>query len=158
MGGVNLIGDGPMFQSLENEIKKLKLGDKMHLLGTKSQTEVPAYMQKADVFILPSIYDGWGAVVNEALQAGCYVICSDAAGASDLILPDERLGRVFNSGDECQLGGFMSWCPEHIREIRANRKFRLQWAQEHISGKAVARYLIDCLEKSLRVGSWSSHT
>ena len=147
--GVNLIGDGPMFQSLENEIKELKLEDKMHLLGTKSQTEVPAYMQKADIFILPSIYDGWGAVVNEALQAGCYVICSDAAGASDLILQDERLGKVFHSGDECQLADFMSWCNEHIQEIRSNRKFRLQWAQNHISGKAVSRYMIDCLEKSL---------
>lgn len=138
-----------MFHSLENEIKNLKLEDKIHLLGTKSQTEVPAYMQKADIFILPSIYDGWGAVVNEALQAGCYVICSDAAGASDLILQDERLGKVFHSGDACQLARLMSWCNEHIHEIKTNRNLRLQWAQEHISGKAVARYMIDCLEKSL---------
>ena len=77
------------FLGQQQEILKLKLKDKIHFLGTKPQTEVPTYMQQADIFILPSVYDGWGAVVNEALQAGCYVICSDAAGASDLILQDD---------------------------------------------------------------------
>lgn len=148
LGGVNLIGDGSMYQSLGNDIRKLNLEDKIHLLGTKPQTEVPLFMQKADVFILSSIYDGWGAVVNEALQAGCYVICSDAAGASDLVLQDERLGKVFHSGNECQLAECISWCNEHIQEIRENRIFRLQWAQKHIGGKAVAQYMIEKLYES----------
>ena len=38
---------------------------------------------------------------------------------------------------------------EHIHEIRSNRDFRMQWAEDHISGKAVAKYMIDCLEKSM---------
>lgn len=88
-------------------------------------------------------------MVNEALQAGCYVICSDAAGASDLILNDERLGSVFQRGNTKQLAEAMSWCNEHILEIRSNRDFRMQWAEDHISGKAVAKYMIDCLEKSM---------
>lgn len=148
MGEVHYIGDGPLRIPLEKEILKLNLKDKIHLLGTKSQTEVPYFMQQADIFILPSIYDGWGAVVNEALQAGCYVICSDAAGASDLILNDERLGLVFHRGNVKQLAEAMSWCNEHILEIRSNRDFRMQWAEDHISGKAVAKYMIDCLEKT----------
>lgn len=133
---------------MENEIKKLKLEGKIHLLGTKPQTEVPLFMQQADVFILPSVYDGWGAVVNEALQAGCYVVCSDAAGASDLMRQDERLGKVFHRGDAEQLADSMAWCNTHIQEIRENRDFRKQWADEHISGKAVARYMINCLAKN----------
>ena len=132
---------------MENKIRKLKLEDKIHLLGTKLQSEVPSFMQQADVFILPSVYDGWGAVVNEALQAGCYVICSDAAGASDLIWHNERLGKVFRRGNIKQLADCMTWCNEHIKKIRENRDFRKQWANGHISGKTVARYMIDCLEK-----------
>lgn len=148
MGEVYYIGDGPLRIPLEKEILKLKLKDKIHFLGTKPQTEVPTYMQQADIFILPSVYDGWGAVVNEALQAGCYVICSDAAGASDLILQDERLGKVFRRGDVKQLADCMAWCNAHIDEIRCDRNFRKQWAEVHISGKAVAKYMIDCLEKT----------
>lgn len=149
MGEVHYIGDGPLHIPLEKEILKLKLQNKIHLLGTKSLTEVPYFMQQADIFILPSIYDGWGAVVNEALQAGCYVICSDAAGASDLILNDDRLGAVFHRGNVKQLAEAMSWCNEHVHEIRSNRDFRMQWAEDHISGKAVAKYMIDCLEMSM---------
>lgn len=131
---------------MENEIRKLKLEGKIWLLGTKPQAEVPLFMQQADVFILPSVYDGWGAVVNEALQAGCYVICSDAAGASDLIRQEERVGKVFRRGSIKQLAACMTWCNEHIQDIRENRDFKKQWADEHISGKTVARYMIDCLE------------
>lgn len=143
-----MIGDGALHHALEQEICKLNLEDKVKLLGTKPQPEVPTYMQQADIFILPSVYDGWGAVVNEALQAGCYVICSDAAGASDLLLQDERLGKVFRRGNVAQLADCMRWCNEHIKVIRKDRSLRIQWADEHISGKAVARYMIDCLEKT----------
>lgn len=143
---VMIIGDGPLRTKLEKYISENNLKDTIKLLGTKPQTEVPIYMQQADVFILPSLYDGWGAVVNEALQAGCYVICSDAAGASDLMKKDSRLGKIFHRGSVRQLADCISWCNGHIREIRTDRQFRLQWAEEHISGRAVARYMIDCLE------------
>ena len=89
-GGVKFIGDGPMRTKLEEYVANNNLNGVIELLGTKPQTEVPSYMQQADVLILPSIYDGWGAVVNEALQAGCYVICSDACGASDLLNSEKR--------------------------------------------------------------------
>jgi glycosyltransferase involved in cell wall biosynthesis len=43
---------------------------------------------KAHVFVLPSRYDGWGVVVNQALGAGLPIICTDAVGAAyDLVNP-----------------------------------------------------------------------
>ena len=149
LGGVNMIGDGLLRCSLESEIKKLNLENKVHILGMKPQTEIPMFMYHSDIFILPSVYDGWGAVVNEALQAGCFVICSDAAGASDLLLQDDRLGKVFHRKNVNQLADYMHWCNEHIQDIRNNRNFRIKWADDHISGKVVAQYMIDCLEKSM---------
>ena len=143
---VAFVGDGELRPALEREIKKHNLENSAHLLGTKPQTEVPGYMQQADVLILPSIYDGWGAVVNEALQSGCYVICSDACGASDLIRQDKRLGMVFPRGSARWLSACMACCNSHIREIRADRPFRRQWADKHISGSVIAKYLVDCLE------------
>lgn len=147
IGSINFIGDGSLYRALEYEVKKNALESKIHLLGIKPQKEVPIFMQQADIFILPSLYDGWGAVVNEALQAGCFVICSDAAGASDLILQDKQLGKVYNHGNIDQLASCMEWCNKHICEVREKREFRKKWAEEHISGIAVAHYMIDCLEK-----------
>lgn len=46
--------------------------------------EIPSILSNQDILILPSIYDGWGAVVNEALQSGLYVISSNQCGAKDL--------------------------------------------------------------------------
>lgn len=142
---VSFVGDGVMRAALEQETRKRGLEGKVRFLGTQPQQEVPSFMQRADVLILPSIYDGWGAVVNEALQSGCFVICSDAAGASDLIRKDSRLGMVFHRGDGRQLADCMAWCTKNIDEIRANRPFRQQWSEEHISGSVIARYLVDSL-------------
>ena len=47
-----------------------------------------------------------------------------------------------------QLAEAMSWCNENIHDIRSNRSFRMKWAENHLSGKAVAKYMIDCLEKT----------
>lgn len=144
-GEIRMIGDGIMRHKLGKYICKNNLDNKIYLLGAKSQIEVPFYMQQADVFILPSLYDGWGAVVNEALQAGCYVICSDACGASDLIRENSKLGVVFPHGKYKHLANSISWCDNNIDEIKKNRLYRQEWADRHISGAVVAEYLIDCL-------------
>lgn len=47
--------------------------------------------------ILPSFYDGWGVVVNEAINAGIAVICSSAVGAK-LLVEEFNVGIVFDSG------------------------------------------------------------
>ena len=47
---------------------------------------LPRFFARADVFVLPSRYDGWGVVVNQALGAGLPILCSDAVGAAaDLV-------------------------------------------------------------------------
>ncbi|MDH4393952.1 MAG: glycosyltransferase family 4 protein [Aquabacterium sp.] len=64
----------------------------------KAQDIIAGY----DVLVLPSHYDGWGVVVNEALLAGVPVICSDAVGARVLV-ETFGAGEVFPSGDAAAL-------------------------------------------------------
>ena len=73
------------------------------------------------------------------------MICSDACGASDLLKSEKRLGRVFCRGDAGMLASCMEWCNGHIDEMRADRAFRTKWCEEHINGKAVARYFVERL-------------
>lgn len=153
-GHVTFVGGGPLRTSIEESVATSDLREKVLLVGSKQQTETQTYMAKADVLILPSLYDGWGAVVNEALQSGCYVICSDECGASDMIREDSRLGLVFKAGDVRQLSQAISFCCNNISEIRTNRNFRIAWADEHISGSAVAKYMVDCLTCVLRQAPW----
>lgn len=116
----------------------------VRFLGAQKQSEIPQLLAEQDVLVLPSIYDGWGAVVNEGLQAGLYTICSDACGAKDL-LGDSRCGAVFAAGDATQLAARLQEALGHVSELRANRSYRIQWAKQAIGGSAVARYMVDCL-------------
>lgn len=145
-GKLKFIGDGELKERLQQEIEKKKLQESIHLVGSVSINQIPDYLYNSDVLVLPSLYDGWGAVVNEALQAGCYVICSDACGACMLLDENPNLGRLFKAGDEKELADCLKYVNEHLDEIRMNRDFRLNWADEHISGRVIAKYFIDCIE------------
>ena len=76
----------------------------MRFLGFKNQTELPAYYDLCDVFVLPSVYEPWGLVVNEVMNAGRAVIVSDQVGCGpDLVKPGEN-GYIFTAGDIAGLG------------------------------------------------------
>lgn len=71
--------------------------------GFQAPESLPEFFERADIFVLPSRYDGWGVVVNQALAAGLAVICSDAVGAAeDLVIPDWN-GFIFRNGESQQL-------------------------------------------------------
>lgn len=63
--------------------------------GFQSPEDLPRFFAQADVFVLPSRYDGWGVVVNQALGAGLPIICSDQVGAAyDLVVNGENGARI----------------------------------------------------------------
>lgn len=143
-GQVVFVGDGVCRPKMEEYAKAHHLEERMQFVGFKPQSEIPNWMAQNDTLILSSVYDGWGAVVNEALQAGLYVIVSDACGASDL-MADRRIGQVFRHGNDKELADLMLYCDSNIDVIRRDRDYRKKWAEEHISGRVVAKYFVDCL-------------
>ncbi len=76
-----LIGDGPQYGELKEIIDRD--GEWIILAGWKSYEELPAWYQQAKLLVLPSTFEPWGLVVNEALAAGCPVIVSSACGCVD---------------------------------------------------------------------------
>lgn len=69
--------------------------NKIQYLGTLPTLEVREHMAKSKILILPSIFDGWGAVVNEALLCGTFCITSDNCGAKTLFKSNSSLGKTF---------------------------------------------------------------
>ena len=67
--------------------------------GFQPPEALPAFFARADVFILPSRYDGWGVVVNQAIGAGLPIICSDLVGAGYDIVAENDNGLKFPAGD-----------------------------------------------------------
>ncbi|MGR9013561.1 MAG: glycosyltransferase family 4 protein [Gammaproteobacteria bacterium] len=81
-----------------------------------AQTVIANY----DILVLPSRYDGWGVVVNEALMAGVPVVCSNRVGAG-AVIQKWRCGAIFASEDaldlESKLNAFVN-APERLAKMR----------------------------------------
>lgn len=96
------VGDGAQRRPLEEVVRDLQL-DAVKFLGFKNQTELPAYYDLCDVFVLPSVLEPWGLVINEVMNAGRAVIVSDQVGCGpDLVITGES-GYIFPAGDVAAL-------------------------------------------------------
>jgi len=80
-----------------------KIRERIEYAGFQPPEELPRLFSRADVFVLPSRYDGWGVVVNQALGAGLPIICSDMVGAGRDLVEEEVNGLRFSAGDSTAL-------------------------------------------------------
>lgn len=94
---LDIYGDGPERRSLEQLASRVGLADRIAFHGMVENGAVQKAIAAADCAILPSRFDGWGAMVNESLAAGTPVICSSRCGAASLIQSTET-GAVFPAG------------------------------------------------------------
>ncbi|WP_226675670.1 glycosyltransferase family 4 protein [Rossellomorea aquimaris] len=79
-----IIGDGPELPILKRKIEGSSARDRIHLLGSKPNSEITKYYDAADLFINPSFTEGFPRVVIEAMACGLPIIATDAGGTSDL--------------------------------------------------------------------------
>lgn len=81
-------GEGPLRPELESEAATLGVASRVRFLGFVNQSQLPAAYTSADLMVLPSEYEPFAVVVNEAMCCGCPVIASDHVGAArDLVAP-----------------------------------------------------------------------
>lgn len=93
-----LVGDGDLREELEKKAKSLNISNQVIFTGRKEGKSLNNWYTFSQIFAFPSTYERYGAVVNEALLGGCYILCSTAAGASSLI--DHRNGQLFDPKNE----------------------------------------------------------
>ena len=139
------MGSGP----LEKELKDLAEaalkthGIKSFFSGFVNQTQLPGHYLAMDVMVLPSRRMGetWGLVVNEAMQAGCGVIVSDAVGSSEDFKSWERF-KVFKEPNAADLASQLTLLSHFPRNF--------EWASnglENYSMEATAKAFATALEK-----------
>jgi glycosyltransferase involved in cell wall biosynthesis len=100
-------------------------------------------LNQSNLLVLPSQFDGWGAVVNEALMRGTPVICSDMCGAKDLIVSSLQ-GQVFKSGSVDSLYNAIDKHFENWSKQENNRNSLISWSR-CIREDCIAEYLSNIL-------------
>jgi glycosyltransferase involved in cell wall biosynthesis len=77
---LELVGEGPERPRLEALAARLGIADRLVWTPWSPRSEIFARMRQSDVFLFPSLRDGGGAVVVEAMASGLPVVCLDLAG------------------------------------------------------------------------------
>ncbi len=97
---VNLIGIGELQEAMQQKVMQYHLENYVHFLGAMKPEKVREYMEKAGIYLFTSDRkEGWGAVLNEAMNSGCAVVASHAIGAVPFLVKDGQNGIVYKSLD-----------------------------------------------------------
>jgi len=95
--GLIIAGSGSEEKNIAKLVKKLKLGDNIHLEPWVD--DLASYYKSADLFLLTSNYEGWGLTAIEAAAAGCPIIMTDVGCSSEVIINNEN-GLVIGINDQ----------------------------------------------------------
>lgn len=96
---LNLVGNGKLEGKLKQMIEEYHLQDFVCLCGSMNPNEVREYMEKSKIFLFTSDYnEGWGAVLNEAMNSACAVIASHAIGSVPFLIKNKKNGLIYQNG------------------------------------------------------------
>jgi glycosyltransferase involved in cell wall biosynthesis len=112
-GVLVLVGDGELNTDLRELVTRLNIDKNVLFVGRKEGVELVSWYNLGQIFVLPSKYEPFGAVINEALLGGCKVLCSELAGASSLV--NSSNGETFNPSIEV---GLFNLLTEYLDEIK----------------------------------------
>ena len=94
---VGMIGTGPLEKTIKQQIEASELSDYVHVFGSMPPEEVREYMEKSDVFIFTSDKnEGWGAVLNEAMNSACTVVANREIGSVPFVVDDQKNGFIYD--------------------------------------------------------------
>lgn len=124
---------GTLHHDLGKILKKKKLRTNIIFYGSASQDQLKSLYQQASVFVLPSLEDGFGMVVGEAMAAGLPIICTTHVGAADLITAGQE-GLVVPAGSSILLAQALLWMYEHRYDA---------WLMGQRGQKKIQRYTWD---------------
>jgi glycosyltransferase involved in cell wall biosynthesis len=127
-------GDGPLHHELEQRAATLGISDRVRFLGFVNQSGLPAVYTASDILVLPSDYEPFGLVVNEAMLCGCPAIVSDRVGAKYDLVREGETGSIFPCGNVDALAqilrSLLADCPRLAQMSAASRERMKSWTPE----------------------------
>ena len=119
-----IVGEGESAEEIKNYIEKFDLSDRVTMLPFTSPEGVREYMDRADIFVFGSnFYEGWGAVVNEAMNSACALVVSHAVGSAAYLIRSGENGYVYKFADVDEL-------TEKLKALVTDRELRESFSRE----------------------------
>lgn len=134
---LTMVGDGPLREAIEAEARQL--GIERSISFTGEIADPLPLMQKADLLVLSSQYEGLGNVLIEAMSVGTQIVSTDCPHGPSEILEDGRWGQLVPVGDPVALAGAMRRSLDG--EFRVGPYLLQKRAREFTVERATRRYL-----------------
>lgn len=145
----SIVGDGPDRGAIEADVRAMRLGDHVRMLGTLGERDVAEVLRASDLFLLPSVGIGEASpvAVMEAMATGLAVVCSRIGGTSDMITDGED-GLLVDQADEAGLAGALGRLHDddglRLRLARAGRAR----AEREFDARALAARMLATIEEA----------
>ncbi len=95
---LDMIGSGELEDDIKAQIETRGLSQEVHLLGSMKPEQVRLHMEEAGIYLFTSNrQEGWGAVLNEAMNSGCAVVANREIGSVPFLLHHENNGMIYSS-------------------------------------------------------------
>lgn len=139
-------GNGVEYHNLSDQIKKLRLEDKIVLLGKLDRDTAIEKYKSSTFYVSPSLIETFGIVVIEALAMGLPVLATDSGGPQSILNNDVGIIVKKNSREELYKG--MKYLIEN--EDKFDREKIVKYCVEHFSREKVSNDLINVYKKILK--------
>ena len=136
-----ILGTGPSRPDLEEMSTNLQLADRIKFWGITS--DVQKFMQAADLFLCPSVWEEAAGLVNlEAQASGLPIVASKIGGIPEYVY-DERTGLLFEPGNAKDLSEKILRLIHDARLRQQMHTAARQWVTDHFSTPARLPQLLD---------------
>ena len=140
---MELVGNGELQQEMERLVAKEGLQAQVKLTGACTPEQVRRKMERAAIFLVTSDQnEGWGAVVNEAMNSGCAVVACRGVGAAPFLIENGKNGLLFEVGDPAGLAAQTRFLLEHPRQRQQMGEEAYRTITEEWNSSCAARRLI----------------
>lgn len=129
--GLILLGDGPLKNEIDTFISNNNLQNKILLPGFIQQDRIVKYLIASDVFILPSLSEPWGLVVNEAMLCHLPVIVSTKCGCQPELVQEGVNGFSFDPNNKLKLTNLMQGFVNGSCNIKSMREASFAIVRKH---------------------------
>ena len=116
---ITMIGSGILEEDLKKQAKEQGVEDCITFTGSMKPAMVREYMEKSDIYLFTSDYmEGWGAVMNEAMNSGMCVVANAGIGAAHSLIHSGENGLLYPNGE---YESFLS----HVKGLMLEEETRL---------------------------------
>lgn len=148
---LTMAGGGELLDGMKAYAEKLQVEEYVQFVGNQNPEKIRSMMEQCDIYLTTSDFgEGWGAVINEAMNSGCAVVACKAMGAAPYLIRHGQNGMLYRNGHLEELTA----CTERLLLDAEMRKRIGRAAYEEIqqlwNADVAAERLFACIQAELQ--------